>query len=123
MIIQALDWLYLNYWYPAAHPSTTLPPLPLEPLQTLFTSYKSLTKIYLRDVSKTSSTKPELSNVLKNIERWINEVGGNGSRKERALNGVIDVFLDVGGLVPTARKCVQFIEPRPWGIADPVYTI
>lgn len=40
----------------------------------------------------------------------------NGSKKERALNGVIDVFLDSGGLVPMARKWVISSESLDVGL-------
>lgn len=110
--VKALDWLYLNYWLPVVNPTSAqqqLPPLSLDSLPSLLSSYKTFTKTCLRDASKVSKTKTELLKVYRGIERWIIEAEGMGRGREMALSGVTEALLEVGGLVPTARKCVMFI--------------
>ncbi|BGP35531.1 rRNA-processing protein las1 [Rhodotorula toruloides] len=104
---QALDWLYAHYWSPALSSSSSLssslPPLPLEPLRhLLLTTYKSLSKLTLRDASLVGRTRGEMRACLGEVERWVaeNSIGG----RERALEGVAEVLWSEGGLVPLAKK-------------------
>ncbi|KAM0750536.1 Las1-domain-containing protein [Meredithblackwellia eburnea MCA 4105] len=105
---QALDWLYNSYWLPAVSAtnsnSETIALPSIEPLQALLSSYKTLTKEYIRDASKVSKTKSQLVKVYKGIESWVVEAEGMGRGRDRALDGLVDALLMVGGLVPTAKK-------------------
>ncbi|GAA6054978.1 Protein LAS1 [Rhodotorula toruloides] len=103
---QALDWLCTNYWSPALSSSTSLPPLDLSPLRALLlTTYKSLSKLTLRDASLVGRTRGEMRACLGEVERWVveNSLGGAGGR-ERACEGVAEVLWSEGGLVPLAKK-------------------
>ncbi|BGP03646.1 rRNA-processing protein las1 [Rhodotorula toruloides] len=67
---QALDWLCTNYWSPALSSSTSLPPLDLSPLRALLlTTYKSLSKLTLRDASLVGRTRGEMRACLGEVER------------------------------------------------------
>ncbi|KAL8279387.1 hypothetical protein RQP46_008199 [Phenoliferia psychrophenolica] len=102
---QALDWLYSHYWLPTVSPNTIETPLhSLEPLQALLNTYKTLTKTYLRDASKVSRTKTDLLKVYRAVEAWVIEAESLGRGRERAIDGLVEAFLLVGGLVPTAKK-------------------
>lgn len=111
---QALDWLYSHYWLPSLSPTSTVPLLPLDALRPLLSTYKSLTKTSLRDASKTNKLKPELLKAYRGIEGWVLEAESLGRGRERALEGLVEAFLEVGGLVPTAKKFVRF-EASPAG--------
>ena len=82
----------------------------LEPLQALLNTYKTLTKTYLRDASKVSRTKTDLLKVYRSVEAWVIEAESLGRGRERAMDGLAEAFLLVGGLVPTAKKCVVSVE-------------
>lgn len=101
---QALDWLYAHYWLPSLSTSSSVPLLPLDSLRPHLTSYKSLAKISLRDASKTNKLKPELLKCYRGIEGWMLEAESLGRGRERALEGLVEAFLEVGGMVPTAKK-------------------
>ncbi|KAK4698133.1 ribosomal biogenesis protein LAS1, partial [Phenoliferia sp. Uapishka_3] len=102
---QALDWLYSHYWLPTVSPNSIETPLhSLEPLQALLNSYKTLTKTYLRDASKVSRTKTELLKVYRSVEAWVIEAESLGRGRDRAIDGLAEAFLMIGGLVPTAKK-------------------
>lgn len=122
--LQALDWLYANYWLPALNSSSAtstlahaLPPLPLSTLRPLLlTTYKSLAKQITRDASIAGRLKADVQKAYKDVERWIveNSLGGGlrGGKKEeeareRALEAVAEVLWEEGGLVPLAKKYVQ----------------
>lgn len=115
--LKALDFLYQTYWLPLLSPLPAAPLPPLAPLRILLAGYKSLTKQSLRDQSKRSQLKIELGKIYHGIERWMGDVeraelfsigvggGGTGKRgKERAMEGVVEALLEIGGLVPTAKK-------------------
>ncbi|ORY52195.1 Las1-like-domain-containing protein [Leucosporidium creatinivorum] len=101
---QALDWLYAHYWLPSLSTSSSVPLLPLDSLRPHLTTYKSLAKISLRDASKTNKLKPELLKCYRGIEGWMLEAESLGRGRERALEGLVEAFLEVGGMVPTAKK-------------------
>lgn len=103
-VIQALDWLYCNYWLPTLSPNNSAPLLPLDPLRVLLKSYKAITKTSLRDVSKVSKLKNELLRVYRGFDTWILEAEGLGRGREKAIEGVVEVLVEVGGLVPMAKK-------------------
>jgi ribosomal biogenesis protein LAS1 len=103
--VQALDWLYTNYWLPTISPSSSpVALLPLDPLRTLLKSYKLLTKTTLRDSSKLTRSKAEFLKVYKGIDKWITEASGLGRGRERALEGLVEALVEVGALVPLAKK-------------------
>jgi ribosomal biogenesis protein LAS1 len=90
----------------------------------LLKRYKALTKIVTRDASLKPKHEPEITRVLRDVERWISEAkvaGGapgwdldtretrdDKSRvdvKERvALEGLCDALLEKGCLVPLSKK-------------------
>lgn len=105
LICQALDYLYTSYWLPTLSPASTPPLLPLDPLRPLLKSYKQLAKTSLRDESKTTALKAELQKVYKGIEGWVLEAESQGRGRDRALEGLAEVFVEEGGgLVPMAKK-------------------
>ena len=135
--LQALDWLYANYWLPALaafsssstlSPLASLPPLALSTLRPhLLTTYKALLKSSTRDASLAGRLRADVQRCYRDVERWVaeNSLGG-GPRgreggvsaekaRERALEGVAEVLWSEGGLVPLAKKCVarSFLLPSP----------
>lgn len=57
-----------------------------------------------------SRTKTELLKVYRAVEAWVIEAESLGRGRERAIDGLVEAFLLVGGLVPTAKKCVSAHE-------------
>lgn len=106
LLSQALDWLYTHYWLPtiSSASNSAVPLLPLDALRPLLASYKTLTKSSLRDASKTNQLKPELAKVHAGIEGWVLEAESLGRGRDRAMEGLVEAMLEVGGLVPTAKK-------------------
>ena len=122
-----MTWLLHNYFIPALNP-TAPPPVKtpsLSPLTPLLTEYKNLLKLTTRDTSLRTQYKPEITKVLRNIERWIAEaklaanvagaIGWDDPRAEDedevddgrevwALHRLSDFLLDKGGLVPVSKK-------------------
>ncbi|SCZ98430.1 BZ3500_MvSof-1268-A1-R1_Chr3-2g06364 [Microbotryum saponariae] len=107
---QALDWLYSNYWIPTLTPSSssqtinTIPPIPIDNLQPLLTSYKTLMKRALRDASKSKQIRPDLARSYRAIQSWVAEAESMGRGRERAIEGLVEGLLEVGCLVPEAKK-------------------
>ncbi|KDE07268.1 hypothetical protein MVLG_02488 [Microbotryum lychnidis-dioicae p1A1 Lamole] len=113
---QALDWLYSNYWIPTLTPSSssqtinTIPPIPIDSLQPLLTSYKTLMKRALRDASKSKQIRPDLARSYRAIQSWVAEAESMGRGRERAIEGLVEALLEVGCLVPEAKK--KRVTPR-----------
>ena len=122
-----MSWLLHNYFIPALNPST--PPktrvTPLRPLQPLLAQYKTLLKTTTRDASLRTQYKLEITQVLREIERWVaearvaadvsaatlewdtTEVDGadaEDSRERWALEKLCDGLLEKGGLIPLSKK-------------------
>lgn len=120
-------WLLNNYFVPALNPSA--PPKtqapPLRPLSPILTQYKGLLKTTTRDASLRSQYKTEITQVLRDIERWVaeakvaadisaatlewdaSEVDGpepEDTRERWALDKLCDALLEKGGLVPLSKK-------------------
>lgn len=127
-----MGWLLHNYFVPALNPSA--PPqtksTPLRPVQPLLTQYKALLKTTTRDASLRSQYKTEITQVLRDIERWLAEakvaadvsaatleldpteaegVEEDDSRERWALEKLCDALLEKGGLVPLSKKSVTRI--------------
>ena len=125
-----MTWLLHNYFIPVLNPSA--PPKtqapPLRPLQPLLTRYKTLLKTTTRDASLRSQYKAEITQVLRDVERWVAEAkvaadvsavtlewddteveaGQQEDGRERwALEKLCDALLEKGGLVPLSKKCVS----------------
>jgi ribosomal biogenesis protein LAS1 len=122
-----MSWLLLNYFIPALNPSTppkTHAPL-LRPLLPILTQYKTMLKMTTRDASLRSQYKLEITQILREVERWVAEVKvaadisaatlewdaaevegteGEDSRELWALEKLCDALLDKGGLVPLSKK-------------------
>ncbi|SCV74661.1 BQ2448_7690 [Microbotryum intermedium] len=107
---QALDWLYSNYWIPTLTPSsssqsiTTIPPIPTDTLRFHLTTYKTLMKRALRDASKSKQIRPELARSYRAIQSWVVEAESMGRGRERAIERLVEALLEVGCLVPEAKK-------------------
>ncbi|EKM60757.1 uncharacterized protein PHACADRAFT_155862 [Phanerochaete carnosa HHB-10118-sp] len=124
---EAMAWLLQNYFNPALSPSA--PPRkqtpPLRPLQPLLAQYKMLLKSTTRDASLRSQYKAEITQILRDIERWVAEAkvaadvsaatlewddievedGEQQDSRERwALEKLCDTLLEKGGLVPLSKK-------------------
>lgn len=105
LLSQALDYLYTSYWLPTLSPVSTPALLPLDPLRPLLKSYKQLAKLSLRDNSKSAAIKADLTKIYRGLEGWVLEAESQGRGRERALEGLAEVFVEEGGgLVPMARK-------------------
>ncbi len=98
----------------------------LRPLDPLLTQYKSLLKTTTRDASLRTKYKPEVTKVLRDVERWLSEakLAANitavtldlddvqadddaedaDPREWSALNQLCDHLLRKGGLVPISKK-------------------
>ena len=104
-VLQALDYLYTSYWLPTLSPASAPTLLPLDPLRPLLKAYKQIAKTSLRDESKTTALKVELQKVYRGMEGWVLEAESQGRGRERALEGLAEVFVEEGGgLVPMAKK-------------------
>lgn len=125
---QAMSWLLHHYFIPALNPSTVEPTKTpaLRPLDPLLTQYKSLLKTTTRDASLRTKYKPEVTKVLRDVERWLSEakLAANitaatldlddvqadddaedaDPREWSALNQLCDHLLKKGGLVPISKK-------------------
>ncbi|TFK36790.1 Las1-like-domain-containing protein [Crucibulum laeve] len=127
---QSMLWILHNYFLPTINPSvrSQSQPVPLRPLAPILRHYKSLLKAVTRDTSLRTQYKPQISTVLKDIERWIAEatvsanvsdgnIGWNSGGsidnaperdqdpKERwALEVLCDGLLEKGMLVPLSKK-------------------
>ena len=127
MIQQAMAWLLNNYWLPTLNPSvqnTALVP-DLRSITPLFKRYKSLLKAVTRDTSLRTQYQPEITKVMREVERWIAEakvasnlslseldwdVGENpdfyrqDAREKGALGRVGEELGAKGALVPQSKK-------------------
>lgn len=121
-----MTWLLHNYWLPTLDPSTASQPEapPLRPLEPILKEYRSLLKLTTRDASLNKQYKQAMTDVFKNIEKWIAEAtvaanvvnGGLGwdqpdgaessrdAREQWALEVFSDVLIGKGGLVPLSKK-------------------
>ena len=122
-------WLLHNYFLPTLN-SSSVPPLhagPLHPMEPILKRYKSLRKTVIRDVSQMKRHTPEITTILREVERWIAEAkaaaniatvnwnvafADDADRedldvKERwALDRLCDELLEKEVLVPRSKKCV-----------------
>ncbi|KAI6044526.1 Las1-like-domain-containing protein [Pisolithus marmoratus] len=123
---ESLLWLFHNYFQPTLNPSAPQPPSStLRPIAPLLKSYKQLMKTVTRDASLRKRQQGDIDAVMRDIERWIAEAmvsadlannaitwgfdedseNHRGDTKERAaLEPLCDALLDVGALVPLAKK-------------------
>lgn len=124
-----MTWLLHNYFIPALNPSSapTVKTTPeLRPLSPLITEYKNLLKLTTRDASLRTQYKPEITKVLRDIERWVAEAKlaadvtaatldwddheadedgeAEDSRERWALFRLCDYLLEKGGLIPVSKK-------------------
>ncbi len=123
-----MAWLLNNYFIPAINPTAPQPlqASPLRPVLPLLMQYKTLLKITTRDASLRSEYRPEITKILRDIERWIAEAkvaadisaatldwdtSGSGDdaddtdgRERWALERFSDALLEKGGLVPVSKK-------------------
>ena len=129
-----MTWLLNNYFLPTLYPTTqpTSYSPPLRPLAPILKEYKNILKITTRDVSLRSHYQPEITKILRDVERWITEakvaanisagaldwdLSGNVTAedseidpKERwALEKFCDSLLEKGLLVPLSRKSVSIL--------------
>ncbi|KAI0080065.1 Las1-domain-containing protein [Panus rudis PR-1116 ss-1] len=126
----SMTWLLNNYWLPTINPATPpsaqAPKLPT--LEPQLKQYKDLLKATTRDASLQNTFKPEITRVLREVERWISgaKVAANLSlgsfdwdvgdvstgersweedpRERWALERLCDYLLDKGALVPLSKK-------------------
>ncbi|KAM0789739.1 hypothetical protein ACM66B_006594 [Microbotryomycetes sp. NB124-2] len=103
---QALDWLYTNYWIKTISGSgnASAPLVPLDDLRTLLGTYKTFAKTAVRDASQATKVKPDLQKCFRGIESWVGEAESMGRGRERAMEGLVEALVEVGALVPTAKK-------------------
>ena len=122
-----MAWLLHNYFLP-----TLSPPAPLDgttstrqltPIDPYLKEYKKLLKTIVRDTSLKSRLKPDVSKILRNIERWISEakLAAPGSffddldtidrgeikvdpSEKWALDRLCGTLLQKGFLVPVSSK-------------------
>lgn len=119
-----MTWLLNNYWLPTLNPSVqnNAPTQELRSIGPLFKRYKTLLKAVTRDASLRTQYQPEITKVIREIERWIAEakVAANLSQagvdwdvgedsdpdqEERwALDRLCDELLTKGALVPQSKK-------------------
>lgn len=142
---EAMTWLLHNYFIPALNPSA--PPKkqspPLRPIQPLLAQYKTLLKSTTRDASLRSQYRAEVTQVLRDIERWLSEAkvaadvsaatlewddtevedGEQQDGRERwALERLCDALLEKGGLVPLSKK-KRAVSTNPFQPASSVLAI
>lgn len=122
-----MGWLLQNYFLPTIN---RLLPTPSQETSVrspapLLKEYKHLLKITTRDASLRTQYRPEITKVLRDIERWVAEakvaadmsaaaldwdVGDSeanaedDSREQWALDKLCDALLEKGGLVPMSKK-------------------
>ncbi|KAK0208420.1 Las1-like-domain-containing protein [Desarmillaria ectypa] len=120
---QSMTWLLHNYWLPTINPYTApVPQTTLRSIVPALKEYKILLKETIRDESLKNRNKLAISNVLKDVERWVAEAkvaadvsigdlgwenvsSGNKDAKERfALEKLSDELLAKGILVPLSKK-------------------
>ncbi|KAH6916792.1 Las1-like-domain-containing protein [Coprinopsis sp. MPI-PUGE-AT-0042] len=126
---QAMAWLLQNYFLPTINPLSSSPSLaaPLRPLKPILKQYKDCMKAVTRDASLAPQYKPQITGLLRDVERWIAEaevvagmsldavgweshqysenIAQEGNMKERwALERLCDELLEKGGLVPLSKK-------------------
>ena len=124
-----MSWLLHNYWLPTINPTTDPKQYaPLRPLSPILKQYKDMLKLTTRDASLRSQYKQSISQILKELEKWIaeakvaanvaaGELGWNvghstdgaytdeqGVREQWALDVFCDGLLEKGGLVPLSKK-------------------
>lgn len=121
-------WLLHNYFIPALNPSAPAKTqtTSLRPLQPLLIQYKALLKMTTRDASLRSQYKAEISQILRDIERWVAEAKvaadisaatlawddteegreQEDSREHWTLEKLCDTLLEKGGLVPLSKRWV-----------------
>ncbi|KAL0576567.1 rRNA-processing protein las1 [Marasmius crinis-equi] len=144
---QSMAWLLHNYWIPTINPTAApQPDAHLHPLSPILKQYKELLKLTTRDASLKSHYKQSISQVLKEIEKWIaeakvaanvvtgelgwntgytTEAAGTDERdaKERwALEIFCDALLEKGGLVPLSKKTLPTDSSEPPSGAVQVWT-
>ncbi|KZT23797.1 Las1-domain-containing protein [Neolentinus lepideus HHB14362 ss-1] len=126
---ESMSWLLHNYFLPTLNPSTA-PPLqssPLTPVDPILKQYKKIMKILTRDTSLATRHKADVTQALRDLERWLAEAklaenvdavawgAGEPSsdalgdevedpRERRALDRLLDDLVAPGGLVPLAKR-------------------
>ncbi|KZT06264.1 Las1-domain-containing protein [Laetiporus sulphureus 93-53] len=130
---EAMAWLLNNYFLPTLNPSTPARAqrVSLRPLSPLLKQYKALLKTTTRDASLAGRLRPEITRVLREVERWIAEAkvaspgetgedaDGEGDGRERwALGRLCDALIEKGALVPLSKKCGFSCCSGQCGIVD-----
>ncbi|KAI0932663.1 hypothetical protein AcV5_004181 [Taiwanofungus camphoratus] len=121
---EAMSWLLHNYFLPTLNPSTSVTTQrpALRSLSPLLKQYKTLLKSTTRDASLVPRLQPEITKVLRGVERWVAEakVAGTGldwdndtrgdndeesdGRERWALERLCDALIEKGVLVPISKK-------------------
>ncbi|THH07946.1 hypothetical protein EW145_g3037 [Phellinidium pouzarii] len=123
---EALAWLLHNYFLPTLSASSnneqSSPVIHLSSPSPIFKQYKYLLKAITRDASLRTQYKPDLTKVLRDVERWVGEAkvaasaetfsglgageqGEVDDENERwALERLCEALLERGGLVPVSGK-------------------
>ncbi|KAK4056423.1 rRNA-processing protein las1 [Microbotryomycetes sp. JL221] len=103
---QALDWLYSNYWLKAISDTSNVavPLVPLDELRHLLSTYKGFAKTSVRDASQTSKVRADLQKCVRGVEAWVGQAESMGRGRETAIEGLVEALIEVGALVPTAKK-------------------
>lgn len=122
-----MRWLLTHYFIPALNSSAPPPSKAstLRPLSPVLQEYKTLLKTVTRDASLRTKYKPEITRVLRDLERWISEAKVAAditsatldwddlpeddtdkvdSRERWALEKFSECLVDKGGLVPLSKK-------------------
>ncbi|OCH92729.1 Las1-domain-containing protein [Obba rivulosa] len=125
---ESMAWLLHNYFLPTLNPSA--PPssrsTTVRPLTPILNRYKALLKATTRDVSLLANLRPDITKVLRDIERWVAEAKvaasasageldwasshdvpspGEADWRERwALERLCDALTEKGALVPLSKK-------------------
>ncbi|KAK4051603.1 rRNA-processing protein las1 [Microbotryomycetes sp. JL201] len=121
---QALDWLYTNYWVKTISGSgATQPLLPLDDLRALLAAYKGFAKTSVRDASQVNKVKSDVQKCIRGIEAWVGEAESFGRGRDRAIEGLVEALVQVGALVPTAKKQVFWSLGSPFSFSVEVNQI
>ncbi|KAJ4476611.1 Las1-like-domain-containing protein [Lentinula aciculospora] len=123
---QSMTWLLRNYWLPTLDPSAAPQPevASLRPLVPILKKYKSFVKLTTRDASLNKQYKQAMTDVFKDIEKWIaeatvaanvvngelgwNQTNGEEPRRDArerwALEILSDALIEKGGLIPIVKR-------------------
>ncbi|EMD41590.1 hypothetical protein CERSUDRAFT_41872 [Gelatoporia subvermispora B] len=125
---ESMTWLLHNYFLPTLNPSAPPPSrsASTRPLAPILNRYKTLLKATNRDASLLTKLRPEMTKILRDIERWVaeakvaatasaGELDWDASRelhspdeadwRERwALEKLCDALVEKGALVPLSKK-------------------